>query len=90
MHANGKILEVSTTKKPADDFHRDLGKYLDEMGVSRELLATMERVPAGLLQNLKFSEIAALKLMTEHGFVASLATNAMCQSSPPADNCIKR
>jgi hypothetical protein len=90
MHAGGKILKASNAKKPEDDFQRDLGKYLDEMGVSRELLATMEKVPAGSLQNLRFSEIAALRLMTEHGFVASLATNAMCLSSPPADNCIKR
>jgi hypothetical protein len=88
--ASDTVLKASTAEKPEDEFQRDLGKYLDEMGVSRELLATMEKVPVGLLQNLRFSEIAALKLMTEHGFVASLATNAMCQSSPPADNCIKR
>jgi hypothetical protein len=49
-------LKASTAEKPEDEFQRDLGKYLDEMGVSRELLVTMGKVPAGLLQNLRFSD----------------------------------
>jgi hypothetical protein len=84
------VLKASTAEKPQDEFRRDLGKYLDEMGVSRDLLAAMEKVPAGLLQHLESSEIATLKLKSEHGSVVDLGTNAMCQASPPADNCIKR
>ena len=35
------------------------------MGISRELLATMDKVPAGGLKNLSFAELKALKLVTE-------------------------
>ena len=60
------------------------------MGISRELLATMDKVPAGGLKNLKFTELKALKLVTEAPFIARDVTNALCRASPPADHCIKR
>jgi hypothetical protein len=60
------------------------------MGVSRELLATIDKVPPLGLKNLTYAELATAKLMTEHVPIANLATNAMCKASPPADNCIKR
>ena len=63
--AGDKILKASTAKKPGDDLHSELGAYLDEMGISRELLATMDKVPAGGLKNLSFTELKALKLVTE-------------------------
>ena len=72
--ADDKILKASTAKKPGDDLHSDLGAYLDEMGISRELLATMDKVPAGGLKNLNFTELKALKLVTEPPFIARDAT----------------
>ena len=88
--ADGKILKASTAKKPGDDLHSEFGAYLDEMGISRELLATMDKVPAGGLKNLTFTEMKALKLVTNPPFVARDAASALCPASPPADNCIKR
>jgi len=88
--AGDKIAKVSTAKKPGDDLYSDLGAYLDEMGISRDLLATMDKVPAGGLKNLSHTEQKALKLVTEPPFVARDVTNAMCQAAAPADNCIKR
>jgi hypothetical protein len=87
---SGKVVKASTAKKTEDEFQQSLGKYLDEMGVSRELLATMDQVPPLGLKNLTYAELATAKLMTEHVPIANLATNAMCKASPPADNCIKR
>jgi hypothetical protein len=88
--ADDKILKASTAKKPGGDLHSELGAYLDEMGISRELLATMDKVPAGGLKNLTFTEMKALKLVTNPPFVARDAASALCPASPPADNCIKR
>lgn len=88
--ANAKILKTAVARNSDDDFQRDLGKYLDEMGVSNELLATMEKVSGGLLRILSYAELEAFKLMTERPFVASDASRAMCQTTPPAENCIKR
>ena len=85
-----KIVNTSTAKKPGDDLYSDLGMYLDEMGISRDLLATMDKVPAGGLKNLSHTEQRALKLVTEPIFAARDATGTVCKSSPPADNCIKR
>jgi hypothetical protein len=87
---DGKILKASTGKIPEADLHRDIATYLDEMGVSRELLATMDKVPAGGLKNLSLADLKALKLMTEPVFAARGSTNAVCQTSPPADHCIGR
>jgi hypothetical protein len=87
--ADDKILKASTAKKPGD-LYSELGTYLDEMGISRDLLATMDKVPAGGLKNLSFTELKALKLVTEPPFVASDTARALCQTSPPAGNCIKR
>jgi hypothetical protein len=88
--ADDKILEASTAKKPGDDLHGDLSAYLDEMGISRELLVTMDKVPAGGLKNLSHAEQRALKLVTGPIFAARDVTNAMCQAAAPADNCIRR
>ena len=88
--ADDKILKASTAKKPGNDLHSELGAYLDEMGISRELLATMDKVPAGGLKNLSHTEQKALKLVTEPIFAARDAMGAVCNSSPLADNCIKR
>ena len=88
--ASGMALKTSTSTKPEDDFQRGLGKYLDEMGVSRDFLARASKVPPPSLHNLTFTELEALKLITERAFVARDVINAMCQASPPADNCIKR
>ncbi len=88
--ADDKILKVSAAKNPGDDIHRELDAYLDGMGIDRELLATMDKVPAGGLRNLNFTELKALKLVTGPPFVARDASSAMCQASPPAANCIKR
>ena len=65
------ILKASTAKTPEADLRSDLGAYLDEMGVSREILAAMDKVPAGGLHNLNFTELAAAKLVTGSLFVAS-------------------
>lgn len=83
-------MKASTAKKPQDDLHSELGAYLDEMGISRELLATMDKVPAGGLKNLSYTEQKSLRLVTGPIFVARDATDTVCKSSPPADNCIKR
>ncbi len=88
--ASGTVQKTAAAKTPDGDFQRDLGKYLDEMGVGSELFATMEKVSAGLLRTLSYAELEAFKLMTERTFVASDAARAMCRTSPPADNCIKR
>lgn len=88
--ADEKVLKASTAKKPGDDLHSELGAYLGEMGISRELLATMDKVPAGGLKNLNFTEMKALKLMNGPPFVTRDVSNAMCQAAAPADNCIKR
>jgi hypothetical protein len=88
--ANGTILKTAVTKNSDYDFQRDLGKYLNEMGVSSELLAAMEKVSAGLFRILSYAELEEFKLMTERTFVASDAARAMCQTSPPAENCIRR
>jgi hypothetical protein len=88
--ADDKILKASTVKKPGDDLHSKLGAYLDEMGISRELLATMDKVPAGGLKNLNFTELKALKLVTGPPFVARDAADAPCQAAVPANNCIKQ
>ena len=88
--ADDKILKASTAKKPGNDLHSELGAYLDEMGISRELLATMDKVPAEGLKNLNFTGLNALKLVTDPPFVARDVTNAMCQAAAPAENCIKR
>jgi hypothetical protein len=88
--ADDKILKASTAKKPGDDLHSKLGAYLDEMGISHELLATMDKVPAGGLKNLNFTELKALKLVTGPPFVARDAADAPCQAAVPADNCIKQ
>jgi hypothetical protein len=88
--ADDKILKASTAKKPRDNLHGELGAYLDEMNVSRELLAIMDKVPAGGLKNLSHTEQKALKLVSEPIFAARDAMGAVCKSSPPAGNCIKR
>ena len=88
--ADGKLLKTSAAKKPEADLWSDLGSYLDEMGISRDLLATMDKVPAGALKTLSLADLKASKLVTEPVFAARDATNAMCQASPPADNCVKR
>jgi hypothetical protein len=88
--ADDKILKASTAKKPRDDLHSELGAYLDEMGISRELLVAMGKVPAGGLKNLSHTEQKALKLVTEPPFVARDVTNTMCQAAAPAESCIKR
>jgi hypothetical protein len=87
---DAKILKASTARKPGDDLYSDVGTYLDEMGISRDLLATMDKVPAGGLKNLSYIEQRALKLVTEPIFAARDATGTACKSSPPADNCIGR
>jgi hypothetical protein len=88
--ADGKVLKASTARKPGDDIYSDLGTYLDEMGISRDLLATMDKVPAGGLKNLSHTEQRALKLVTEPIFAARDASGTVCKSAPPAENCIKR
>jgi hypothetical protein len=88
--ASGKVVKASTAKKTEDEFQGGLSKYLDEMGIGRELLAMMDKVPPLGLKNLTYAELAAAKLMTEHVPIANLATNAMCKAKPRADNCIKR
>ncbi len=88
--AEDKVLKASTAKKPGDDLHSELNAYLREMGISRELLVTMDKVPAGGLKNLNFTELKALNLVTGPPFVARDAANAMCLASTPAENCIKR
>ncbi len=88
--ADAKILKTALAKNSDDEFQRDLGKYLDEMGVSSEFLATMEKVSGGLIRILSHAELEAFRLMTERPFVASDASRAMCQATPPAENCIKR
>ncbi|MEP7171957.1 MAG: hypothetical protein ABI705_00575 [Aestuariivirga sp.] len=90
LSADEKVLKASTAKKPGDDLHSDLGAYLGEMGVSLELLATMDKAPAGGLTNLNFTEMKALKLVTGAPFVARDTTSALCQAATPAENCIKR
>ena len=85
-----KILKVSTSQKPEDDFQRHLGKYFDEMAVGLEVLAIMDKVQPLSLYNLSGDELVKSNLMTERLPASEFATNAACQSSPPADNCIKR
>lgn len=87
---SGKVLKASTSQKLEDDFQRGLGKYLDEMGVGREVLVAMDKVSPFGLYNLSYDELVKPKLMTERVPVSILATNAPCQSSAPADNCIRR
>ena len=86
----GKVLEVALAKKLEVEFQEGLGKYLDEMGVDRTLLAIMDKVPPLGLHYLSQDELAGPKLMTERVPIASLAINAACQPASPADSCVKR
>lgn len=90
VQTDDKVLKASTSKKPEDDLQRGLGTYLDEMGISRDLLAAMDKVPAGGLHNLNVAQLKAAKLATEPMLAARDVSSAICQAAPPPDNCIWR
>ena len=76
--------------KPDADFREGLGKYFDEMGVDRELLALMEKAPVFSLYNLSHEKLIRPRLMTARVPIEKLALNGTRQSSSVADNCIRQ
>lgn len=88
--ASGGVLKVSTSTKIEVDLQGAVGKYLDEIGAGRELMTYMDRTTPLGPYDLSYVELEKLKLLTSRLPSSSLASNAVCQSSPPAENCIRR
>ncbi len=89
MPAIPNALIISTKADQEKAFQSDLGKYLDDMGIDRKLMKYIGGKSAGI-HAMAINELVAIKLATNHSHGASFMNNAVCKSSPPADNCIQR
>ncbi len=88
--SSGAVLKASTTSKAEDSFSPDLNAYLDDMGISRALTAFMDRAESAKLYELLFDQLSRIRLVTDLLPISSLTDNAVCKTSPPADNCVMR
>ncbi len=90
MPAIPNALKISTASSQEADFQRDLGNYLDEMGISRKLMKYTSGAEPAAPHRMIIYELAELRVVTNRVHATSIVNNLVCKASPPADNCIKR
>ena len=74
---------TQTSTRMSKQLRRKLGKYLAEMGVSTDLLESIEKTPASTMLQLKQDEMVALKLVTGTGRVEYWFSDEQCSQPKP-------
>ncbi len=82
--------KASASADAGDVIPAKLGKYLDGMGVDRNVISLMAKAPQQGLYNLPFAETLSTRLVTSNRSTLELATAQSCTTNPPAEHCVKR
>jgi len=90
MPAIPNVLKISSKSNQEKTFQRELGKYLDEMGIDRKLINYMDGSQNTDLYTVTIGELMAVKLVTNHLHGSILMYDSVCKSLSPADYCIRR
>lgn len=90
MPAIPNALKVSTAVSAEIAFEDDLGAYLVEMGISRNLMKYIYRGENAPSYPMKIEELFDLNLVTGRLHASNLIQNRACWILPPAAYCIRR
>ncbi len=74
---------TETSTRMSKQLRRKIAKYLAEMGVSADLLESIEKTPASTMLRLTQDEMAAMKLVTDSGEVKYWFSDGQCSQPKP-------
>ena len=77
-----------TTTKMNKSLRRTIEAYLNEMGVSTNVIELMNKTPASEILRLDQHEMLEMKLITSLDQVELLAGTNVCKTAPRPDNCM--
>ena len=83
-------LKVSTAVSAEITFEHELGAYLDEMGISRNLMKYIYRKENSPPYPMRTDELFDLNVVTGRLHGSNLTQNTACWVLPPASYCIRR
>jgi hypothetical protein len=76
-----------TTTKMSKGLRRSMTAYLNEMGVSTEIIEPINKTPAAGILRLDQSQLLTLKLITSLDQVDALTSPTICKLRPMPTNC---
>ena len=82
--------KASSPTREETEFYKRVSKYLDDMGVSRALIAYMDKAKPASLYYVPLIELKTSRLVTGRASTADITDNALCKQPKPAKNCVSR
>ncbi len=83
-----KPMKSYVSTKLDKKLEKKLAAYFKKMGVDKSLLALFERAPPTSMYMLAGDETRTTRLITDVAPVLDLVVSSLCDTSPPAGNCV--